>query len=120
MGSTFRFLAERSVRRTFLPGALLLAACLAAPAYAQNPAIGGRNDRPTVPTCPTGSVLINGSCARPTVPQACPPGTVGSYPTCRPAVRSACPSGTQGVYPNCRPTLNLPPPLDEQYRMQRQ
>src|SRR5690606_16988383 len=96
---------------TLLLGALPLSASVS---HAQNPALGGgQRHRNIEPTCPPGSVLVNGRCGVPQVQQQCPPGTVGAYPTCRPAVRSFCPQGTLGVYPNCRPTLNLPPPLDE-------
>jgi len=110
-GSALRFSA-------FL-GAALLTVCFAAPAVAQNPAMGGDRYRRIVPSCPAGTALIDGRCVTPRARQLCPPGTAGNYPNCRPVVRSACPNGTIGVYPNCRPTLNLPPPLNEQQRVPR-
>jgi len=116
----FRSIAA-GVYRLTLPGLLLGVLALSVTAScAQNPALGGgQRYRNIEPTCPPGSISINGRCAVPQVQQQCPPGTIGAYPNCRPAVRSFCPRGTAGVYPNCRPTLNLPPPLDDQLRVPR-
>jgi hypothetical protein len=125
MGSFMAFGISRRCRsiaadicRLITPGLLVSLTLCSTAAYAQNPALGGgQRHREIQPTCPIGSILVNGRCTIPEVQQQCPPGTIGAYPVCRPAVQSFCPQGTIGVFPNCRPTLNRPPPLDEQLRV---